>query len=78
MNFLNELNWVNLVNWINWVNLVTWSFGLNWMYQVDGAKCDLQLLLRFVYFRFSKDPSLSFFNVSFEKDPKKDPGGKVQ
>ena len=30
------------------------------------------------YFRFSKDPSLSYFNVSFEKDPKKDPGGKVQ
>ena len=46
--------------------------------EVDGAKCDLRLLLRFVYFRFSKDPSLSYFNVSFEKDPKKDPGGKVQ
>ena len=44
--------------------------------EVDGAKCDLRLLLRFVYFRFSKDPSLSYFNVSFEKDPKKDPGGK--
>ena len=46
--------------------------------EVDGAKCDLRLLLHFVYFRFSKDPSLSFLNVSFEKDPKKDPGGKVQ
>ena len=46
--------------------------------EVDGAKCDLRLLLRFVYFRFSKDPSLSFSYVSFEKDPKKDPGGKVK
>ena len=46
--------------------------------EVDGAKCNLLLLLLFVYFRFPKDPPLSFFNVSFEKDPKKDPGGKVQ
>ena len=46
--------------------------------EVDGAKCDFRLFLRFVYFRFLKDPSLSFLNVYFEKDPKKDPGGKVQ